>query len=54
MAIVRAIKEIDSRGRIKIPPETLQILKLKPGDKVYFEVTKSGSLVIRKAKEELQ
>lgn len=52
MAIVRTTKEIDSRGRIKIPPETLQALKLKPGDKVYFEITKTGSLVIKKAKEE--
>lgn len=52
MAFVKATKTIDSKGRITIPPDTLRVLNFKAGDKVYFEVTKSGSLVVRKVKED--
>lgn len=52
MALVRVTKTIDSKGRITIPTDTFKKLDFKPGDKVYFEVTRTGSLVIRKAKEE--
>lgn len=52
MALVRVTKTVDSKGRITIPPDTLKLLDLKPGDKVYFEVSKSGSLIMRKVKEE--
>lgn len=54
MAFVKATKTVDSKGRIVIPPDTLRDLNLKPGDKVYFEITRAGSLIVRKVKEEQQ
>lgn len=51
MPLVKQTKKIDSKGRFTISPDTLRILNMKPGDRVYFETTKSGALLIRKVKE---
>lgn len=51
MAILRDTRKIDSRGRVTIPPQALEALNFKPGDDVYYEITKAGSLVIKKASE---
>jgi len=41
--IVRNTKIIDSQNRVIIPKEWG-----KPGDVVYFDITKTGNLIIRK------
>lgn len=46
MAIVRNTKTVDSHCRVALPREWA-----KPGDKVYFDITKTGNLVIRKMPE---
>ena len=46
--IVRDTKKVDSYFRIALPREWA-----KPGDEVYFEITKSGSLVVRKMNKEV-
>ena len=51
MPLVRETKTIGSKGRITISPDILHALNMNVGDKVYFEITKSGSLIIRKVKE---
>lgn len=43
MAIVRNTKIIDSKCRVSLPKEWA-----KPGDVVYFDITKTGSLIIKK------
>lgn len=48
MAIVRELKTVDSKGRIFIPKPVLQEVGISPGDKVYFETTKTGGVVVRK------
>jgi len=44
-----AIAKITSKGQITIPAETRRQLGLKPGDKVAFERTSEGEILIRKA-----
>jgi AbrB family looped-hinge helix DNA binding protein len=48
MAIVRELKTVDYKGRIFIPKAVLDDVGIKPGDKVYFETTKTGGVVVRK------
>ena len=43
MPIVRNTKTIDAHRRVALPKEWAN-----PGDVVYFETTKTGSLIIRK------
>lgn len=43
MAIVRNTKTVDSHCRVALPREWA-----KPGDVVYFDITKTGSLIIKK------
>ena len=45
--IVRNIKTVDSHRRVALPREWAN-----EGDKVYFEITKSGNLVVHKIKKE--
>lgn len=47
MAIVRSTKKVDSKNRVALPKEWCAV-----GETVYFEITKSGNLVIHKAKTE--
>lgn len=48
MAIVRELKTVDCKGRILIPKPVLEDVGINPGDKVYFETTKTGGIVVRK------
>lgn len=43
MAIVRNTKVIDSHRRVALPREWAT-----PGDEVYFDITKTGNLIVRK------
>ncbi len=43
MAIVRNTKTVDSSCRVALPREWA-----KPGDEVYFDITKAGHLILRK------
>lgn len=43
MAIVRNIKKVDSHNRVSLPREWI-----KPGEEVFFDITKTGSLIVRK------
>lgn len=45
--IVRNVKKVDNHCRVALPREWA-----KQGDEVYFEITKSGNLVVRKVKKE--
>lgn len=45
--IVRNTKTVDSHRRVALPREWA-----KEGDVVYFEITKSGNLVVHKTKKE--
>lgn len=45
--IVRNIKKIDSHNRVALPREWCSA-----GESVYFEITKSGNLIIHKTKTE--
>jgi len=47
--IVRNIKKVDSHCRVALPREWA-----KQGDEVFFEITKSGNLVIKKVQKEAQ
>ena len=47
MPIVRNTKTVDSHRRVALPKEWAC-----EGDIVYFEITKSGNLVVRKIKRE--
>lgn len=44
--IVRNTKKIDSHNRVALPREWCEA-----GDVVFFEITKSGNLIIRKMKQ---
>ena len=46
--IVRDTKKVDSSYRVALPRDWA-----KPGEEVYFDITKSGSLVVRKMKKEV-
>lgn len=46
-----AVAKITSKGQITIPAETRRVLGLKPGDKVAFEQSAKGEILIRKADE---
>ncbi len=46
--IVRDTKTIDSRYRVALPREWANV-----GDEVYFEITKTGNLVVKKIKKEI-
>ncbi len=52
--LLKETRKIDSKGRIILPPPLLRQCKLKPGDVVFFESTKSGSIIIRKDKSDEQ
>lgn len=41
-------RKLDSKSRINIPAEVLEVAKLKPGDEFSFELSKTGAIVIRK------
>mgnify|MGYP003310298776 CR=1 FL=1 len=43
MAIVRNTKVVDKSNRVSLPREWA-----KPGEEVYFDITKAGHLIIRK------
>ena len=49
MAIVRNTKVVDSHCRVALPREWA-----KPGDEVYFDITKTGNLIIRKMPERIK
>lgn len=40
---------IDYKGRITLPPEVRKLAGIKSGDEVYFEISKTSALIIRKA-----
>lgn len=46
--ILRETKTISERGRITLSTELLRLAGLKIGDEVYFDITKSGNIVIKK------
>lgn len=48
MAIARVTKPIDSKNRIILPKEVLELVDIKVGDRVYFEVSKTKAIIIRK------
>lgn len=50
MKIVQT-RNIDSKGRVAIPPEVRKMLKLNAGDTVCFEISRAGALVIRKVEK---
>ena len=41
-------RQIDSRNRITLPAEVLQLLKLKPNDEVFFRI-ENEKIIIGKA-----
>jgi len=41
-------RQIDSRNRVTLPPELLNLLKLKPGDEVFFRI-ENGKIIMGKA-----
>ena len=41
-------RPLDSRNRVTLPPEVLDLLKLKPNDEVFFRL-ESGKISIGKA-----
>lgn len=43
MAIVRNTKIIDSKCRVTLPKEWAA-----PGEEVYFDITKTGNLIVKK------
>ena len=45
--IVRNTKTVDSHRRVALPREWANV-----GDVVYFEITKSGNLIVHKTKKE--
>lgn len=45
--IVRSTKKIDTKNRVALPKEWCSA-----GETVYFEITKSGNLIIHKMKKE--
>ena len=45
--IVRNVKKVDTHYRVALPREWCSV-----GDNVYFEITKSGNLIIHKMKKE--
>lgn len=50
MAIVRETVKIDNKGRILIPKRVKEVLGFKQGMEFDLEITKVGSLVLRKSK----
>lgn len=50
MKIVQT-RNIDSKGRVAIPPEVRKMLNLNTGDSVCFEISRAGALVIRKVEK---
>ncbi len=51
MAYLKETRKLDSKGRVFIPKAVLEVAGLASGDDVTFETTKSGGIVIRKAKK---
>ena len=45
--LVKECKKIDSKGRLTIPKSVLKMAGLE-GAEIWFDITKSGSLVLRK------
>lgn len=48
---LKKTRKVDSKGRVFIPKEVLETVGITSGDDVTFEMTKSGGIVIRKAKK---
>lgn len=48
--IIPITRKIDKSGRVTIPVEILNCLGWKENTEVRFEVSKTGSLIIRKSK----
>ena len=48
MAIAKEVKVIDTKGRVQIPKYVLAQSSIKKGDSVIFDITKTGSIVLRK------
>ena len=46
--ILRETKTISDKGRVTLSPELLRLAGMKIGDEVYFDITKSGNIVIKK------
>jgi AbrB family looped-hinge helix DNA binding protein len=46
-----AVAKITSKGQITIPAETRRLLGVKPGDRLTFEHTAKGDILVRKADE---
>lgn len=49
--ILRETKVISDKGRVTLSPELLRLAGMKIGDEVYFDITKSGNIVIKKYKK---
>lgn len=47
--IAREIKVVDTKGRVQIPKNVLAQSNIKVGDQIIFDITKTGSIVLRKA-----
>ena len=41
-------RTLDSRNRITLPPELLELLKLKPNDEIFFKI-EEGKIILGKA-----
>jgi len=41
-------RPLDSRNRVTLPPEVLELLKLKPNDEVFFRLD-NGKITVGKA-----
>ena len=41
-------RQIDIRNRITLSPEVMKLLKLKPGDEIYFKIN-NGKIIMGKA-----
>lgn len=43
--------KVDSKGRVLVPTKIMELVNIKPGDEVCYEVTKANAIVIRKVKK---
>jgi bifunctional DNA-binding transcriptional regulator/antitoxin component of YhaV-PrlF toxin-antitoxin module len=41
-------RPLDSRNRVTLPPELLDLLKLKPNDEIFFKI-EDGKIILGKA-----
>ncbi|MBU0497920.1 MAG: AbrB/MazE/SpoVT family DNA-binding domain-containing protein [Candidatus Thermoplasmatota archaeon] len=41
-------RPLDSRNRVTLPPELLDLLKMKPNDEIFFKI-ENGKIILGKA-----